>query len=171
MALHSLCWALAFFQFLNPIQSRSDSLEGGSACRRVAAYTQGNINRIISNIHVLNVIRTRAHNIRARWTVHAIDRATTVIDRNLLQNSSSPSRDLNREPSVLHCHYFMLKCKNRPRILDEMIWIWHWVPWNSYVHRILSTLRCPLLFGSNRIWILLDSTAQSEAFLPLRREF
>jgi hypothetical protein len=32
------------FQFLNPIHSRYDSLDGGSARRKAAARTQNNIN-------------------------------------------------------------------------------------------------------------------------------
>jgi hypothetical protein len=35
-------WSL--FQFLNPIQSRLESLDGGSARRKVATYTQNNTN-------------------------------------------------------------------------------------------------------------------------------
>jgi hypothetical protein len=33
-----------FFQFLNPIHSREDSLDGGSAIRKAATYTQNNTN-------------------------------------------------------------------------------------------------------------------------------
>jgi hypothetical protein len=35
-------WPL--FQFLNPIYSRQYSLDGGSACRKAATYTQNNTN-------------------------------------------------------------------------------------------------------------------------------
>jgi hypothetical protein len=34
--------ALDAFQFLNPIHSRCDSFDGGSACRKVAIYTRNN---------------------------------------------------------------------------------------------------------------------------------
>jgi hypothetical protein len=35
-----LCWTLATFHFLNPIHSRSDSLDGGSAHSKATSYTQ-----------------------------------------------------------------------------------------------------------------------------------
>jgi hypothetical protein len=40
----ALYWALAAFQFLNPIQSRYDSLDGGSARPKASTYTQINTN-------------------------------------------------------------------------------------------------------------------------------
>jgi hypothetical protein len=40
----ALCWALVAFQFFNPIHSRKDSLDGGSARRKAATYTQNNTN-------------------------------------------------------------------------------------------------------------------------------
>jgi hypothetical protein len=41
----AVCWTLAaFFQFLDPIHSRYDSLDGGSARRKAATYTQNNTN-------------------------------------------------------------------------------------------------------------------------------
>jgi hypothetical protein len=37
-------WTLALFQFLNIIHNPQDSLDGGSACHKVANYTQNNTN-------------------------------------------------------------------------------------------------------------------------------
>jgi hypothetical protein len=56
MALHSIYrWALAAFQFLNPIHSRQDSLERGSASRKEATY----LHRITHiDIYVCSGIRT-----------------------------------------------------------------------------------------------------------------
>jgi hypothetical protein len=42
-------WPL--FQFLNPIHSRQHSMDGGSARRKAAAYTQNNTNRIDAHRH------------------------------------------------------------------------------------------------------------------------
>jgi hypothetical protein len=42
-------WSL--FQFLNSIQNRQDSLDGGSARRKAATYTQNNTNRINAHRH------------------------------------------------------------------------------------------------------------------------
>jgi hypothetical protein len=39
-----LCWALVAFQFRNPIRSRQDFLDGRSARRKAATYTQNNTN-------------------------------------------------------------------------------------------------------------------------------
>jgi hypothetical protein len=44
MALQTFCWTLTRFQFLNPIHSRQDTLEGGSAHRKATVYTQDNTN-------------------------------------------------------------------------------------------------------------------------------
>jgi hypothetical protein len=44
MALQSFVGPWLLFQFLNPISSRYDSLDGGSARRKVATYTQDNTN-------------------------------------------------------------------------------------------------------------------------------
>jgi hypothetical protein len=38
----TLCWALAAFQFLDTMHSREDYLDGGSARRKTATYTQEN---------------------------------------------------------------------------------------------------------------------------------
>jgi hypothetical protein len=47
----ALCWALAAFQLLNPIHSRQDSLDGGSARHKDSTYTQNNTNRIKAHRH------------------------------------------------------------------------------------------------------------------------
>jgi hypothetical protein len=39
-----LCWTLVAFSVFNPIHSRYDSLDGGSARRKAATYIQNNIN-------------------------------------------------------------------------------------------------------------------------------
>jgi hypothetical protein len=69
-------WALQpmmnfFLQFLNHIDSRYDSLGGGSARRKAANYTGQHKHRINANIHASSGIRT--HN------PSALDRAATVI--------------------------------------------------------------------------------------------
>jgi hypothetical protein len=45
-------WTLAIFQFLNPIHSRYDSLDRGSALLKAATYTQNNTNRINTHTHI-----------------------------------------------------------------------------------------------------------------------
>jgi hypothetical protein len=59
----ALCWALvAFFKFLDPINSRLDSLDNKSSHRKVATYTQNNIDYRIdahnTDIHAVSGIRT-----------------------------------------------------------------------------------------------------------------
>jgi phosphatidylglycerophosphate synthase len=44
MALQSFVWAWPLFQFLDPLHSWWDSLDGGSARRKAATYTEGNTN-------------------------------------------------------------------------------------------------------------------------------
>jgi hypothetical protein len=59
-------WPL--FQFLNPIDSRWDSLYGGSARRKASTYTQNNTNRINAHntdIRALSGIRTYDPSVRA----------------------------------------------------------------------------------------------------------
>jgi hypothetical protein len=67
-------WPL--FQFLSPIRSRYDSLDGGSARRKAATYTQNKRTQtsmprvgLEPTIPVLERVKT----------VHALDRATTLI--------------------------------------------------------------------------------------------
>jgi hypothetical protein len=57
-------WPL--FQLLHPIYSRLDSLDGGSALRKAATYTQDNINteQTHTHIHALSGIRTYDPNVR-----------------------------------------------------------------------------------------------------------
>jgi hypothetical protein len=69
-------WLL--FQFLDPMHSRYNSLERASARRKAAIYTQDNTNTENTHntdIHAFSRIRTHE---RAK-TVHALDRAATVI--------------------------------------------------------------------------------------------
>jgi hypothetical protein len=44
MALQSFVGPLPVFQFLNPVHSRYDSLDGGSARRKAGTYTQNYTN-------------------------------------------------------------------------------------------------------------------------------
>jgi hypothetical protein len=76
MALQSFGpWTL--FQFLNPIHSRQDSLEGGSARRKAATYIQ-NKRRQTSMPRV--EFEPTIPVLKRAKTVHALDRAATVID-------------------------------------------------------------------------------------------
>jgi hypothetical protein len=50
------------FQFLDPIYSQQDSLDGGSARRKASTYTQNNTN---TEIHALSGIRTHDPSVRA----------------------------------------------------------------------------------------------------------
>jgi hypothetical protein len=61
------CWILALFQFLNRIHSRQNSLDGGSARRKVAIYTQNNTNteKTHTDIHVVSGIRIHDPSVRA----------------------------------------------------------------------------------------------------------
>jgi hypothetical protein len=58
-------WSL--FQFLNPIHSWYDSLDGGSARRKASAYTQGDTNKINTHtdIHASSEILTHDPSVRA----------------------------------------------------------------------------------------------------------
>jgi hypothetical protein len=49
---------LVSLQFLNPIHNRQDSLDGGSARRKAATYTEQHKHRIYSDIHAFSGIRT-----------------------------------------------------------------------------------------------------------------
>jgi hypothetical protein len=42
MSLQPFVGPEPLFQFLEPLRSRYDSLDGGSACRKAATYTQNN---------------------------------------------------------------------------------------------------------------------------------
>jgi hypothetical protein len=52
-------------QFLNPIHSRYDSLDGGSARRKAVTYTGQHKHIINANIHALGGIRTHDPSVRA----------------------------------------------------------------------------------------------------------
>jgi hypothetical protein len=73
-------WPL--FQFLNPIHSRKDSLDGGSARRKAATYTQNNTNRINAHRHSCLEWDSNSQTTpvfeRAK-TVHALDGAANVM--------------------------------------------------------------------------------------------
>jgi hypothetical protein len=56
-------WPISHFH--NPIQSRYDSLDGGSARRKAATYKQDSTNRINTDIHATSEIRTYDPSIRA----------------------------------------------------------------------------------------------------------
>jgi hypothetical protein len=58
----ALCWALAAFQFLDPIHNRQDSLGGGSATRKASTYIQ---NKRTQYIYDLSGIRTHDPSVRA----------------------------------------------------------------------------------------------------------
>jgi hypothetical protein len=64
-------WPL--FQFLNPIYSRYDSFDRGSARRKAATYTQNNTSRIT---HASSGIRNHDPSVPAGED--ALDRAATV---------------------------------------------------------------------------------------------
>jgi hypothetical protein len=76
------CWMLAVFQFLHFIHSRQDSLDGGSAFRKTATYihritqTQNKCKRYICLEWDSN---PRSQAFERAKTVHALDRAVTVI--------------------------------------------------------------------------------------------
>jgi hypothetical protein len=72
-----------FFTFLIALHSRQDSLDGGSARRKAATCTQDNTNteQTHTDSHASSEIRTHDPSVwadRAK-TVHAVDRAATVI--------------------------------------------------------------------------------------------
>jgi hypothetical protein len=73
----TLSWALAAFQFLNPIYSPWDSLDGRSARRKVTTYTQNK--RKQTSLPRVEFAPTIPVLERAK-TVHALDLAVTVID-------------------------------------------------------------------------------------------
>jgi hypothetical protein len=58
----ALCWALAAFQLLHATHRRQDSLDGESAHRNVATYTQHNTN---TDIHISSGIRTHDPSVQA----------------------------------------------------------------------------------------------------------
>jgi hypothetical protein len=102
MALQPFVGHWPLFQFLDPILSRYDPLDGGSACRKASTYTQKiikhRINAHKTDMHALSGIRTHDPSVRASEdsscirqrghcdrlaserakTVHALDSAATV---------------------------------------------------------------------------------------------
>jgi hypothetical protein len=90
MALKPYVGSWLLFQFLDPIHSRQDSLDGGSAGRKAATYTQNNTNRINAHntdIDALSGIPTYDFVFQRAKTVHALDRAATVIGSNYKYHS------------------------------------------------------------------------------------
>jgi hypothetical protein len=60
--------------------SRLDSLDGGSAVRKAATYTQNNTKTDKTHTDIYGSRWIRTHDPRAK-TVHTLDRAATVIGR------------------------------------------------------------------------------------------
>jgi hypothetical protein len=78
MALQPFFGPWPLFQFLDPLHSRLDFLDGGSARRKAHSTTRTNNNCAHNtDIHALNGIPAFE---RAK-TVHALDRVATVIGR------------------------------------------------------------------------------------------
>jgi hypothetical protein len=67
---------LQLFQFLNPILSRQNSLDGGSACRKAATYTQ-NKSTQTSMLRVRFELTIQVF--QQAKTIHALDGAATGI--------------------------------------------------------------------------------------------
>jgi hypothetical protein len=68
MALQSFVGPWPLFQFLDPTHSRQDTLDGGSARRKAATYTDINTNRTKAHnadIHTWSTIKTRDPSVRA----------------------------------------------------------------------------------------------------------
>jgi hypothetical protein len=69
MALQPFVGPWSLFQFLDPIHSRYDSLDGGSARCKAATYTQNNKHTLKAHdtdIHAFSSIRTHDPSVRAR---------------------------------------------------------------------------------------------------------
>jgi hypothetical protein len=77
----ALCWPLVTFQFLNPIHSRYDPLNGGSASHKAATYTQNNTKANKGPQISMPPLGSEATIpvFEQAKTVHALDRAATVI--------------------------------------------------------------------------------------------
>jgi hypothetical protein len=67
MALQPFAEHWPHFQFLNPIHSRYESLDGGPAHRKAATYIQKNINteETHKDIHALSGIQTHDPSVQA----------------------------------------------------------------------------------------------------------
>jgi hypothetical protein len=80
MALVPLVGAWPLYQFLDPIHSREDSLDGGSAHCKAATYIQNNTNRINAQTSMPGVrFEPTIPAFEREKTVHALDDAATVI--------------------------------------------------------------------------------------------
>jgi hypothetical protein len=71
MALQSFVGPWPLFQFLSPIHSRLDSLDGGSDRRKAATYTQNNTN---TDIHALGGTRTHDSSVRTSEDISCLRR-------------------------------------------------------------------------------------------------
>jgi hypothetical protein len=80
MALQPFVELWPIFQFLDPVHSQSDSLDGGSARRKAATYTQNNTNAHTDNQCHRVEFEPTIPAFELLKTVHALDRAATVID-------------------------------------------------------------------------------------------
>jgi peptide methionine sulfoxide reductase MsrA len=67
MALQTFVGPWPLFQLLDPIHTRKDSLDRGSAHRKASTYTQNNTNteRTHTDIHDLSEIQTHDPSVRA----------------------------------------------------------------------------------------------------------
>jgi hypothetical protein len=81
MALQPYVGPWPLFQFLNLIHSWYDSLDGGSARRKVAIYAQNNTNTEQMHIDTLPWVGLKPTIPAFEWakTVHALGRTATVI--------------------------------------------------------------------------------------------
>jgi hypothetical protein len=76
--LYSPCGPWPLFQFLNPLYSRMDSLDGGSASRKAVTHTQTQNIRTQTSMPRVEFEPTIPAFKRAK-TVHTLDRAANVI--------------------------------------------------------------------------------------------
>jgi hypothetical protein len=76
MALRPFVGPRPLFQFLDPIHSRWNSLDGGSACRKASTYTQNK--RTQASMPLMGFEPTIPAFERTK-TVHAVNHAVTVV--------------------------------------------------------------------------------------------
>jgi hypothetical protein len=82
MALQPFVGPWPLFQFRNPIHSRYDPLDGGSANRKASTYTQDSINTEQTHASMPWVAFEPTIPVFERVkTVHALDHADTVIGK------------------------------------------------------------------------------------------
>jgi hypothetical protein len=93
-----------FYQFLNCIHSRYDSLDGGSAHLKAAAYTQNNTNTeyTYTDIHALSGIRIHDPSVRAsedssclRLCNHSDRQNIFIVEENIYHKCLSSISSLN----------------------------------------------------------------------------